>query len=361
MNNHASSVSKPLRIAVGMSGGLDSSVAAALLMEQGHELVGFTAHLWAEGSRCCSLNDAMRARHVAQLLGFEHYVIDAVDFFGERIVDAFVEEYARGRTPSPCVLCNQILKFGLLLRDALEIGCTHIATGHYARIEHRSDGIHLLRGVDVKKDQSYFLHRLDQAQLGHVIFPLGNWTKEQTVEYAKSRNLPVPLESESQDLCFVKDDGYAPFLEKRRPELKQEGAVVDSSGQKVGKHEGFYRFTVGQREGVGIAAKERLYVKEVRADSNVVVVGTREEVSTSRCAIGNVMWIAGRAPSDKCRFKVKLRYRHAGAPGVVHLRGENVVEVEFDEPQIAVTPGQAAVFYDGDEVLGGGWIGGGEL
>ena len=352
--------SKPLRIAVGMSGGLDSSVAAALLMEQGHEVVGFTAHLWSEGSRCCSLGDAMRARQIAQFLGFEHYVIDAVDFFGERIVDAFVEEYARGRTPSPCVLCNQVIKFGLLLRDALELGCTHIATGHYARVERRPDGWHLLRGVDAKKDQSYFLHRLDQAQLGRVVFPLGGWTKEQATEYAKTHNLPVPLESESQDLCFVKEDGYAPFIESRRPDLKKEGAVVDSSWKVVGSHEGLFRFTVGQREGIGVSAADRLYVKEVHADSNVVVVGTREEVSTTRCVVGQVAWVAGKPPPDESRLNVRLRYRHSGAPCVVHLREGSSVEVEFDQPQFAVTPGQAAVFCDGDEVLGGGWIGGGE-
>lgn len=342
-----------------MSGGLDSSVAAALLVEQGHEVVGFTAHLWAEGSRCCSLDDAMRARHVAQFLGFEHYVIDAIDFFGERVVDAFVEEYARGRTPSPCVRCNQIVKFGLLLRDALEFGCTHIATGHYVRLEKRDKLWHLLRGVDREKDQSYFLHRLFQAQLEHVLFPLGGWTKDRTRRYAQERNLPVPSElEESQDLCFIKHgEDYARFVEERRPDLKREGAIVDTEGRELGKHEGAHRFTVGQREGVGVAAPTRLYVKEVQPDVNRVVVGTREEVSVPGCVVEDPHWIAGSPPPDGAGFVVQLRYRHRGVRCAVRGRSDGKLDVSFAEPQFGVAPGQAAVFYDGDECVGGGWIG----
>lgn len=340
-----------------MSGGLDSSVAAALLVQQGHEVLGFTAHLWAEGSRCCSLEDAMRARHVAQYLGFEHYVIDAIDFFGERIVDAFVDEYLRGRTPSPCVLCNQIIKFGLLLRDALQFGCTHVATGHYARVEKRDGRFYLLRGVDEAKDQSYFLHRLDQAQLSHVLFPLGGWTKERVREFAHELNLPVSFREESQDLCFVKADGYAPFLEQRRPSIKRRGTIVDTKGRILGEHDGFYHFTVGQREGIGVAADQRLYVKEIHPETNVVVVGRREDVTFSGCRVVDVAWIAGAPPRDCVRSLVRLRYRHAGVGATLSIRdGGKTVEVQFDEPQFAVTPGQAAVFYDGDEVLGGGWI-----
>jgi tRNA-specific 2-thiouridylase len=351
-------ISDRLRVAVGMSGGLDSSVAAALLVQQGHEVVGFTAHLWAEGSRCCSLDDAMRARHVAQYLGFEHYVIDAVDFFGERIVNAFVEEYVRGRTPSPCVLCNQVIKFGLLLRDALQFGCTHIATGHYARVEQRDGRFHLRRGVDESKDQSYFLHRLDQAQLSRVLFPLGQWTKEQAREFAHELNLPVSFREESQDLCFIKPDaGYAGFLEQRRPQLKRRGEIRDTQGRKLGEHEGFYRFTIGQREGIGVASGERLYVKEVHPETNVVVVGRREEVAVSGCRVEDVLWTAGSPAPDGTSCLVQLRYRHRGARGALNIKDSGeVVEVFFEEPQFAVTPGQAAVFYDGDEVLGGGWI-----
>lgn len=351
------STTQRLRVAVGMSGGLDSSVAAALLVQQGHEVVGFTAHLWAEGSRCCSLDDAMRARHVAQYLGFEHYVIDSLDFFGERIVDAFVDEYLRGRTPSPCVLCNQIIKFGLLLRDALQLGCTHIATGHYARVIRRGDKFALMRGVDQKKDQAYFLHRLQQAQLAHVLFPLGDWTKDKVREFAHELNLPVSFREESQDLCFIGATGYAGFLEKRHPEIKRRGVILDTQGRQLGEHDGFYRFTVGQREGIGVPGEERLYVKEVHPDTHVVVVGRREEVMSAGCQVTDVSWVAGSPVSDGTKCIVRLRYRHSGANAKLILKGDGrEVEVWFEEPQFAVTPGQAAVFYDGEEVLGGGWI-----
>lgn len=351
------STAQRLRIAIGMSGGLDSAVAAALLVQQGHEVVGFTAHLWAEGSRCCSIQDAMRARHVAQYLGFEHYVIDALDFFGERIVNGFVDEYLRGRTPSPCVLCNQIIKFGLLLRDAVELGCSHIATGHYARVEYRDGRYHLLRGVDPSKDQSYFLHRLNQGQLAHILFPLGNWTKQQVREFAHEMNLPVSFPDESQDLCFVPDNGYAEFLEKRRPEIRRPGMIVDTEGKVIGQHEGFYRYTIGQREGLGVASDVRLYVKAVYPETNVIVVGRREEVMESRCRVVDVVWIAGQPPTDGLRCQVRLRYRHEGASAELRLlENGRVVEAIFAEPQFGVTPGQAAVFYEGEEVLGGGWI-----
>lgn len=351
------STAQRLRVAVGMSGGLDSSVAAALLVQQGHEVVGFTAHLWAGGSRCCSIRDAMCARHVAQYLGFEHYVIDAVDFFGERIVNVFVDEYLHGRTPSPCVLCNQIIKFGLLLRDAVEIGCSHVATGHYARVEYRDGRYHLLRGVDPSKDQSYFLHRLNQAQLSRIIFPLGHWTKQQAREFAHEMNLPVSSPEESQDLCFAPDNGYAEFVEKRRPDIRRPGPIIDTKGKVVGQHEGFYRYTIGQREGLGVASDERLYVKAIYPETNVIVVGRREEVTVPRCRVTDVTWIAGQPPTDGLRCEIQLRYRHSGASAELKLfEGGRVVEANFTEPQFGVTPGQAAVFYDGEEVLGGGWI-----
>jgi tRNA-uridine 2-sulfurtransferase len=344
------------RVAVGMSGGLDSSVTAALLKEQGHEVIGVTGHLWREGSRCCSPEDVKRALRVAEFLKIRHYVIDTVEFFGERIVHPFVDEYARGRTPSPCIRCNQLIKFGVLLRDALQLGCTHIATGHYARVVKRGDSWRLLRGLDELKDQSYFLHRLFQGQLAHILFPLGTWTKAKATDYAKQNGLPVPFESESQDLCFIPEEGYEPFLEKRRPGLRKPGPIVDTRGRDIGRHDGFYHFTVGQREGLGVAGGERLYVKEINADTNTVVVGTRDEVSMERCVVEDTHWVSGKPPADGCSCTVRLRYRHRGAPAILHVQGEDRVEVAFKTPQFAVTPGQAAVFYDGDEVLGGGWI-----
>lgn len=345
-----------LRIAVGMSGGVDSSAAAALLAEQGHDVIGITAHMWREGSKCCSLEDVARAIKVAEFLGIRHYAVDSFEFFGERVVGSFLSEYERGRTPSPCVRCNQLIKFGVLLRDALRMGATHVATGHYARIERRPDGFHLLKGRDPDKDQSYFLHRLFQEQLAHALFPLGGWTKQETIAYARKRGLPVVFDSESQDLCFVSDEGYAVFLEKHRPQLRKPGPIVDTKGRVLGEHDGFYRYTVGQREGLGIAARGRLYVKEVHAETNTVVVGAREEVTRGACVVDDVHWIRGSAPGGDLTCTVRLRYRHAGAGARARVLDNARAEIAFDEPQFAVTPGQAAVFYDGDEVLGGGWI-----
>lgn len=338
-----------------MSGGVDSSVAAAVLVEQGHKVIGLTAHLWREGSRCCSLNDARRARRVADFLKIPHYLIEAQGFFGERIVAPFVQEYAAGRTPSPCVRCNEFIKFGLLLREAVTLGCTHFATGHYARAMRREDGWHLLRGVDRNKDQSYFLHRLDQGQLAHALFPLSELTKAQVVDLAREKKLPVAFSSESQDLCFVPVGGYAEFVEKRRPHLHQPGPIVDSTGRVLGQHDGFYHFTVGQREGLGLAASTRLYVKELRADTNTVVVAPLEETLCEGCGVEDVHWIRN-VPTGTIECDVQLRYRHAGVRAAIRPAQDGRAQVEFAEPQFAVTPGQAAVFYDGDDVLGGGWI-----
>jgi tRNA-specific 2-thiouridylase len=357
MQNSMTAPTPKLRVAVGMSGGLDSSVTAALLVGQGHEVIGLTAHLWREGSRCCSLDDARRARQVADFLEIPHYLIDALGFFGERIVAPFVQEYAGGRTPSPCVRCNEVVKFGLLLREAVALGCTHLATGHYARVARREDGWHLFRGHDRKKDQSYFLHRLDEAQLAHVLFPLGDLMKSQVADIARKNKLPVVHDSESQDLCFVPTGGYAAFVEKRRPHLRQSGPIVDTGGRVLGRHDGFYHFTIGQREGLGIAAATRLYVKELHADSNTVVVAPLEETLSEGCTVEDAHWIRG-APRNAFECDVQLRYRHAGARAEVRPDAPGRVEVRFARPQFAVTPGQAAVFYDRDDVLGGGWIAG---
>lgn len=343
-----------LRVAVGMSGGVDSSVAAALLVEQGHEVVGLTAYMWKEGSRCCSLDDVRRAAAVASKLGIPHYVVEAFAFFGERVVSPFVSEYARGRTPSPCIRCNESVKFGLLLREALALGCSHFATGHYARIERRADGWHLLRARDLGKDQSYFLHRLDEGQLSHALFPLGEFTKDEVVQFARERRLPVP-ERQSQDLCFVPSGGHAAFVEKRRPLVSRPGPIVDTTGRVLGTHHGIHHFTIGQREGLRIPARTRLYVKELRADTNTVVVAPRDELYARGCRLVDVHWIRAM-PENPLRCRVQIRYRHDAAPAVVRAELDSGVVVTFDQPQFAVTPGQAAVFYAGDEVLGGGWI-----
>jgi tRNA-uridine 2-sulfurtransferase len=348
----------PTRVAVGMSGGLDSSVVASLLQDQGYEVIGLTLHMFKEGSRCCSIEDVQRARAVCDHLGIRHYTVNAVELFAETIIEPFVDEYARGRTPSPCVLCNQYIKFGTLQERARQLGCGFIATGHYVRKEKRVDGWHVYKGRDAKKDQSYFLHRLSQEQLEHSLFPLEGWSKDDVRAYAQEKKLPVSISSktESQDLCFITEAGPAPFVEQRRPALKKAGRVMDTDGQVLGTHEGIHRFTVGQRKGLGIAAQAPLYVKELNAEDNIVFVGFRQQVQSDGCVVEDAHWIRGQTPDTSRPYNVRLRYRHAGvAARLTSVQGKDVTLI-FDEPQFAVAPGQAAVFYDGDEVLGGGWI-----
>ena len=338
------------KVVVGMSGGIDSSAVAGLLVDQGHEVVGLTLHMFKEGSRCCSIEDVERARRVCDHLNIRHYVMNVVDEFHDSIIKPFVDEYAKGRTPSPCVWCNRYFKFGALLRRAEQIGCTHIATGHYVRIEHRGDGWHLLRPSDRKKDQSYFLHRLTQDQLARSLFPLEGMTKDQVRAYSSQRGLPAVSRGESQDLCFITDAGPAPLIEQYHPELKHRGAIVDTSGKKLGEHDGFHRFTIGQRGGLGIAAPTRLYVKELQPDANIVVVGRRDEIQNNHCIVEDVHWTspAPLAEGDS--------YRHEGVSATIQKMDEKTIRLNFAQPQFAVTPGQAAVMYAGDEVMGGGWI-----
>lgn len=348
----------PQRIAIGMSGGLDSSVVAALMKERGFDVIGLTLHLYKEGSRCCSIDDVQRARAVCEGLGIRHYTVNAVDFFEEHIIAPFVEGYAQGKTPSPCVLCNQYIKFGVLQQRAWQLDCSHIATGHYVRREASEGRWRLFMGSDAKKDQSYFLHRLSQKQLDRSLFPLEGWTKDQVRAYAKKHELPVSTDSrsESQDLCFITAAGPAPFVEKRRPDLKRTGSVQDESGTALGTHEGVHRYTVGQRKGLGIASSAPLYVKEIDPVTQTVFVGFRHQVEQPECLVEDIHWIAGEAPDPELPVTVRLRYRHAGATGRWTARDDKTLRLVFDEPQFAVAPGQAAVFYHGDEVLGGGWI-----
>ncbi len=341
-----------------MSGGLDSSVVAALLHAQGHECIGLTLHLFKEGSRCCSLEDVQRAQRVCEHLGIRHYTLNAVDFFEETIIQPFVDEYARGRTPSPCVLCNQYIKFGILHTRAQQLGCSHVGTGHYVRLEQQADGWHLYRGRDAKKDQSYFLHRLSQEQLERSVFPLEGWSKDEVRAYAETRQLPVSTESksESQDLCFITTAGPAPFVEKYRPAIKRAGAICTPDGRVRGTHEGIHRFTVGQRKGIGIADTAPLYVKEIDPVTNTIFVDHRGGVQSDGCRVEDPHWIAGHPPAPDRTYSLRLRYRHAGIPARFTMAEDGHLDVAFQDPQFAVAPGQAAVFYDGDEVLGGGWI-----
>lgn len=344
------------RVAIGMSGGTDSSAAAAMLVDQGYEVIGLTAHMWKEGSRCCSLEDVERARRVCNYLDIRHYVVNAQEMFTEKIVDPFVDAYASGRTPSPCIQCNSFVKFGFLMDRALQLNCDHLATGHYAGVKQMADGrSHLMAAADPNKDQSYFLHRLTQKQLAFLLFPLADLPKEQVKAYSKERGLPVVPRGESQDLCFVEEGKLPDFVEQRDPSVVQKGEIRDQDGNVVGQHDGLHRFTVGQRGKLGIALGERMYVKRLDKANNVVEVAPRPGVMKSECSLADIHWISGEAPAGDLRCEVRPRYRSNGAVATVDVSCGRVV---FDEPQFALTPGQAAVFYKGGEVLGGGWIDG---
>jgi tRNA-specific 2-thiouridylase len=352
-----------------MSGGTDSSVAAALLVEQGYEVIGLTAHMWKEGSRCCSLEDVTRAQKVCAALGIRHYVVNAQDRFTERVVNPFVAGYVAGETPSPCISCNQFIKFGFLLDRAAQLDCDVLATGHYARIEERDGTFHLLRAVDPKKDQTYFLNRLSQKQLAHIAFPLGDWTKEEVKKWSDDHNLPIVPRGESQDLCFVEAGKYADFIESRAPEVKKKGQVLDDQGNELAQHEGIHRFTVGQRGGTGVATGERVYVKNIDRGNNRITLAPREKMMQSECLVADAHWISGtfpmfgknqQAPTQSVpnigKLTVQPRYGHRGASASIKKISDTEFKVIFEEPQFALTPGQAAVVYSGDEVLGGGWI-----
>ena len=350
-----------------MSGGTDSSVAAALLVEQGYEVIGLTAHMWKEGSRCCSLEDVTRAQKVCAALGIRHYVVNAQDRFEQHVVSPFVDGYAAGRTPSPCISCNQFIKFGFLLDRAAQLDCDILATGHYARIEECDGQFRLLRAVDLQKDQTYFLSRLSQQQLARITFPLGGWTKPEVKKWSNDHNLPIVPRGESQDLCFVEEGKYAEFVEGRAPDVKKPGKIIDDEGNELGGHDGVHRFTVGQRGGTGVATGERVYVSDINPDENIITLSPREKVMQSECIVTDARWISGKFPSfakasegQPNHLTVQPRYGHRGAPAAIEKISDTEFRVTFDEPQFALTPGQAAVVYDGDECLGGGWIRGSE-
>jgi tRNA-specific 2-thiouridylase len=347
------------------------------LKEAGHELVGFTMQLWnqrrglsvdADGeplpSRCCSLDDVYDARRVAAELGFPFYVLNLEADFERDVVRPFVAGYLAGETPIPCVACNSRLKFASLDRLARSLGCDKVATGHYARVafDEGADRHRLLRGLDRRKDQSYFLWELTQAQLSHALFPLGELTKTDTREIARRHDLPVAEKSESQEICFVPDGDYAGFIDRylesegRADETPPAGEIVDTAGRVVGEHAGVHRYTVGQRRGLGIAAERPLYVVQIEPRAGRVVVGGEEELLSREFVASGVNWIAFDEPLEPVRAEVRVRYRHEPAPASVEMIGDARARVRFDEPQRAVTPGQATVFYRGEEVLGGGWI-----
>ncbi len=349
------------RVVVGLSGGVDSSVAAALLVRAGYEVIGVTMHLAGSESRCCSLDDADDARRVADRLGIRFYVANFKDRFREEVILPFADAYLAGRTPIPCVTCNRRFKFHHLMERARALGADAVATGHYARIEDHpaGGGPRLLRGVDPAKDQSYFLFDLGPEQLRRIRFPLGALRKGEVREIARELGLATAAKPESQEICFVPDGDYARVVERLRPEkVPGPGEIVDGEGRVLGLHEGVHRFTVGQRKRLSLGTPEPRYVRALDAARNRVVVGRAEELETSGACVAGVSWTRGEAPPAGCRARVQIRYRHDAAPAKLSPGPEQEVAVRFDEPVRALARGQAAVFYDGDEVLGGGWIAG---
>jgi tRNA-uridine 2-sulfurtransferase len=349
------------KVVVAMSGGVDSSVAAALLKEQGYQVTGMMMRLWSEpgseiSNRCCTPDAMALARRVSARLGIPFYAVDAQDVFRSTVVEYFLEGYTQGATPNPCLVCNRHIRWEFLLQRALALGADFMATGHYARLCQTEDQTQLLRAVDHAKDQSYVLHVLGQAQLRHALLPLGELTKPEVRKLARKFNLPVAERADSQDLCFLGSGDYRQFLLRHAPEVQQPGPIRNRQGETLGEHTGLAFYTIGQRKGLGIASPQPLYVLEKDAQRNTLIVGSQDELGSKALIARGINWISGSPPEGERRLQVKIRYKARDAwARVVPLKGDRA-RVQFDEPVRDITPGQAAVFYDGDICLGGGII-----
>lgn len=351
------------RVVVAMSGGVDSSVAAALLVEQGYDVVGIMLRLWSEANntrgpanRCCAPEAQYDAERVAESLGIPFYLVNVSSEFKRSVVDYFVAEYAVGRTPNPCVECNRQIRFDLLLRRALALDADFLATGHYARIRHLNGRFQVWRGVDPGKDQSYVLHVLGQVQLAHILFPLGEYTKTQVRKMARERGLLIADRKDSQDLCFVTDGDYRRFLSEHLSDTVHPGPIRDTAGRILGEHRGLSHYTIGQRKGLNIGGPERLYVLDLDVAENTLVVGTAEELGRDECLAYQVNWIAGEPPGESFEATAKIRYKAYDAAVTVTALDDSAARIEFQQHQRDITPGQSIVLYQKDIMLGGGTI-----
>ncbi len=348
---------------IAMSGGVDSSVAALLAKQLGYECIGCTMKLYdnedagiQKGHTCCSLDDVEDARSVAVNLKMPYYVFNFKDGFKEKVINRFIDSYQNGMTPNPCIDCNRYMKFDKLFERARQLGCLKVVTGHYARIEENNGEYFLKKALDPSKDQSYVLYNLTQEQLSMILFPLGGMPKTKTRQIAEENGFINSKKHDSQDICFVPDGDYASALKRLSGKEAKPGDFVLSDGTKIGKHKGIICYTVGQRRGLGISAKNSLYVLKISPEDNTVTLGEKDELFSSEAHLYDLNWISGKAPLGEIRCKVKIRYRQTEQPATVIPSDDDKATVIFDEPQRAVTPGQSAVFYDGDVVLGGGII-----
>jgi tRNA-specific 2-thiouridylase len=345
-----------------MSGGVDSSVAAALLKEQGYDVIGMMLRLWSEpgkeeSNRCCTPDSMAQARRVAAKLDIPFYVVDAKDVFRQTVVQYFLDGYARGETPNPCLVCNRQIRWTFLLEHALALGADFMATGHYVRIQQDEGGIvKLLRAVDRSKDQSYVLYVLTQEKLARALFPIGDYPKPEIRVIAEKYGLPTATRKDSQDLCFLAGDDYRNFLQRNAAEMLKPGEILTRDGQSVGEHTGLANYTIGQRKGLGIASAVPLYVLGKDARTNALIVGRREELGARELMAREVNWLVGEAPKEPFRAEVKIRYTAREAEALVTPLGQDQAQVRFDAPQRDITAGQAAVFFQGEVLIGGGMI-----